>query len=55
VNERDAEEVELEVVKGDQTYEIQMERDGKDQNVSAIEVNANLWHSDKTEAALESE
>ncbi len=55
VNERDAEEVELEVVKGDQTYEIQMEREGKDQNVSAIEVNANLWHSDKTEAALESE
>ena len=53
INEADADEVEFEVVKGDQTYEISMDREGSDRSVSTVEVNANLWHSDATEAALQ--
>ncbi|MEZ5651635.1 MAG: hypothetical protein R3E87_13945 [Burkholderiaceae bacterium] len=51
-NERDADEIELEVVKGKNTYEISMNGSDVSKSVSDIEVNPNIWHAEGTERAL---
>lgn len=52
VNDREADEVEYEIVKGDTSYELTLEREGIQGMVSSIEISPNLWHAEGTERAL---
>ena len=45
--------VEYEIVKGDQTYEVQIDVDDETGNATDVEVEANLWKTNPTEAAVE--
>jgi hypothetical protein len=45
--------VEYEIVKGDQTYEVQIDVDDETGNATEVEVEANLWKTNPTEAAVD--
>ena len=51
VNEREADELELEVVKGDTSYEVQIDFDKKTMKSTKVDVSTNYWESDATEKA----
>jgi hypothetical protein len=51
-NEASANEVEWEVVKGKNSYEVQVDFDASTHMAKDIDVTANLWESDATERAL---
>lgn len=53
VNDREPDYVELEIVKGRQSYEVQMDRDPRTGLMTAVDVTNNLWEADATEQALE--
>ena len=52
VNDREREYVEWEIVRGLQSFEIQMERHPQSRLVTGLDVTSNLWRSDATQAAL---
>jgi len=52
VNEMDGEDTEFEIVKGNQSYEVQLESDESRQIVESVDVTTNIWKSDETEKAL---
>ena len=45
--------IEYEVVKGDQTWEVQIEVDDDSHKATQIDIDQNVWKTDATEAALE--
>lgn len=51
-NEVDSGEVEFEVVKGEHSFEVQLERDDSSKNVTKVNVSHNIWQSEETEEAL---
>lgn len=53
VNDREKDYVEYEVVKGDNSYEVQIDIDSATGKAKVVDVAANLWRADKTEQALE--
>lgn len=54
VNSEKPEYIEYEVVKGDQTYEIQIDMDKSGRKATKVDVAANVWMAQATERALES-
>lgn len=52
INEDNAEELEYEIVKGDQSYEVQLEFDESAGQASEIDVATNLWRADSTKRAM---
>jgi DNA-dependent RNA polymerase auxiliary subunit epsilon len=52
INDAEADYVEMEIVKGDHSYEVQLDRDEKTQIVNKVDVTTNMWQSDETERAL---
>lgn len=52
LNDRDPDYVEYEVVKGDQSYEVQLDRSPSSKLVTSVDVTTNLWQSEATEKAL---
>ncbi len=52
VNEREADEVEYEIVKGKTSYEVQLDFDEVRKIVSEVDVSTNIWQSKETERAL---
>lgn len=52
VNDIEKDYVEYEVVKGHNTYEIQVDMDGKTGKSTKVDVTANIWKADSTEKAL---
>lgn len=53
VNENDRDELEYEIVKGNNSYEVQLEFDEGFGRATSIEVVTNVWKSDATRRALE--
>ena len=53
INDKDDKEVEFEVVKGDHSFEVNLERDADTKVVKEVEVSHNIWASEETEKALE--
>lgn len=53
VNEADREAIEYEVVKGKESFEVQMHFAGNGDRLDKVEVAPNLWRADTTEAAME--
>jgi uncharacterized protein YmfQ (DUF2313 family) len=53
-NDREADYLEYEVVKGKRTYEVQVDFDKAMQKASSVDVTTNLWHADATDKALDS-
>ncbi len=51
-NDRSREAIEYEIVKGRESYEVKLRRDRISGKVVAVDVTANLWRADGTEAAL---
>lgn len=51
VNDNDAGNLEMEVVKGDTSYEVDVEFDEKTRKSTAVDVSINLWEADATERA----
>ena len=51
VNDRAADNLELEVVKGDTSYEVEVEFDEKTRKSTAVEVSTNVWETEATERA----
>jgi uncharacterized protein YmfQ (DUF2313 family) len=51
VNERDARNLEYEIVKGDTSYEVQVDFDAKTQKSTRVGVSTNMWETDATERA----
>ncbi len=51
-NDRDKDYVEMEIVKDQSTYEVQIDLD-ESGKASKVDVTANMWQSDETEKALE--
>ncbi len=51
VNDRDPDYVEYEIVKGDNSYEVQIDVDENTRRATEIDVAANLWETDRTEEA----
>ena len=51
VNERDPENLELEVVKGDTSYEVQVDFDKKSMKSTKVDVSTNMWEAEATEKA----
>jgi uncharacterized protein YmfQ (DUF2313 family) len=51
VNDRAADNLELEVVKGDTSYEVEVEFDEKTKKSTAVEVSTNVWETEATERA----
>jgi DNA-dependent RNA polymerase auxiliary subunit epsilon len=51
VNDRDTDYVEYEIVKGDNSYEVQLDLDGSGK-ATKVDVTTNVWESDATERAL---
>ena len=49
VNEREDDHVEYEIVKGDQSYEVQIEMDPATKMGKSVDVSTNMWESDATE------
>ena len=54
VNSDKPEYAEWEIVKGDQTYEVQIDFDKSSHKANKIDVTTNMWKADATEKALES-
>ncbi len=52
VNESDPANAEYEIVKGQQSYEVQLDIDESTQNVTEADVSVNIWQSKETEDAL---
>lgn len=52
-NEADKTEKEYEVVKGNHSYEVQLNVDDKTGKVKGVDVSSNLWQSDATERAMD--
>lgn len=52
-NDPDKGEMEYEVVKGQNSYEVQLNIDERTGKVKEVEVSSNLWQADATERALE--
>ncbi len=52
VNDREKDYIEYEVVKGRNSYEVQIELDSKTGRAKEVDVTSNLWESDATERAL---
>lgn len=53
VNDRDATEVEYEIVKGDNSYEVEINVDPGSRIAQSVDIQSNLWDSDATERAKE--
>jgi len=53
-NDREADHLEYEIVKGQRTYEVQIDFDKAMQKASSVDVTTNLWHADATDKALSS-
>lgn len=51
VNDSGADNLELEVVKGDTSYEVKVEFDEKTRKSTSVDVSTNLWESDATDRA----
>jgi hypothetical protein len=51
-NDKSTEAIEYEIVKGRDSYEVKLRRDRTTGKVVAVDVTANLWRADGTEAAL---
>ncbi|MEZ5659875.1 MAG: hypothetical protein R3E83_15485 [Burkholderiaceae bacterium] len=52
VNDRESDEIEYEVVKAGQTFEVSLAGDSVQKRVADIRVSPNLWHAEGTEKAL---
>ena len=52
VNDREKDYVEVEIVKGQNSYEVQLDLNTKTGKAEKVDVTNNLWESDATEAAL---
>jgi hypothetical protein len=52
INDAEADYVELEIVKGDRSYEVQLDRDAQTKLVNEVDVTTNMWQSEETERAL---
>ncbi|WP_319783574.1 hypothetical protein [Oceanisphaera sp. IT1-181] len=52
INDVDDDNVEFEVVKGDHSFEVQLDRDPSTKIVNEIDVSTNVWQSEETEKAL---
>ena len=52
MNDVEDKNVEFEVVKGDHSFEVQLERDASTKVVNKVDVSANMWESEETEKAL---
>lgn len=55
INDVDDDNVEFEIVKGDHSFEVQLDRDATTKVVSEIDVSTNIWQSEETEKALSQE
>jgi hypothetical protein len=53
VNYNSPDYVEYEVVKGDRSYEVQIDLDDETGRATGIEIDPNIWQTDQTEATLE--
>lgn len=53
VNDREKDYVEYEIVKGENSYEVQIDLDTKTGMASKIDVTSNLWEADATERATD--
>lgn len=51
VNDGSADNLELEVVKGDTSYEVEVEFDEKTKKSTAVDVSTNMWETEATERA----
>jgi len=51
-NDREADYLEYEVVKGNRTYEVQVDFDGASRMSNKVDVEANMWNADATDKAL---
>lgn len=51
INDSDAENLEMEVVKGDTSYEVHVEFDKKTRKSTSVDVSTNIWETDATERA----
>lgn len=49
VNDNDADELEMEVVKGDTSYEVEVEFDKKTRKSTSVDVSTNIWETEATE------
>lgn len=52
INDVDDDSVEFEVVKGDHSFEVQLDRDASTKVVNEVDVSTNIWQSEETEKAL---
>lgn len=53
INDAGAEEVEFEIVKGEHSFEVNLERDPDTKLVKKVEVSNNIWRSEETEKAID--
>lgn len=51
VTENDPDNLELEIVKGDTSYEVQVDFDSKTKKSKAVDVSTNIWETERTERA----
>lgn len=49
VNDRDADSIEYEIVKGDNSYEVQIDLDPTTKLAKAVDVTSNIWEADGTD------
>lgn len=52
VNDQDDDEIEFEIVKGDHSFEVNLEYEDDSKVVDEVKVTNNIWHSEETEKAL---
>ena len=52
MNDADTDSMEFEIVKGQQSYEVQLEADNASNIVKSVDVTTNMWQSKETERAL---
>lgn len=53
INDVDDNEIEFEIVKGDHSFEVNLERDADTQVIDEVNVTDNIWQSEETEKALD--
>ena len=51
VNDNDADNLEMEVVKGDTSYEVEVEFDSTTRKSTSVDVSTNMWEAESTERA----
>ncbi len=51
VNDNEADKLEMEVVKGDTSYEVEVEFDSKTGKSTEVDVSTNMWEAESTERA----